>query len=70
MKRPMNQPTKRPLEELVKISESLPRPGKAAFVALVVAVALGALRCSVDVPLGVDPRSDAADDNVDAGGGN
>jgi len=37
---------------------------------MLVAFALAALRCSVDVPLGVDPRSDAADDNVDAGAGN
>jgi len=43
--------------------------GRTAVVVLLVALALGALRCSVDVPLGVDPRSDAAADNVDAGAG-
>jgi hypothetical protein len=37
---------------------------------MVVAVVLAALRCSVDVPLGVDPRSDAAHDDFDAGAGN
>ena len=41
-----------------------------AIVALVVALALAALRCSVDVPLGVDPHSDAADNLSDAGAGN
>ncbi len=33
--------------------------------ALALALALAAARCSVDVPLGVDPHSDAA--HVDAG---
>jgi hypothetical protein len=41
--------------------------GRTAVVIMVVALALAALRCSVDVPLGVDPRSDAADETVDAG---
>jgi hypothetical protein len=51
-------------------SEDLPtRPGRIALAATVVALALAALRCSVDVPLGVDPRFDAADNNVDAGAG-
>ena len=33
--------------------------------ALVLAAGIAAARCSVDVPLGVDPHSDAAD--IDAG---
>ncbi|HEY4394757.1 MAG TPA: hypothetical protein VGP64_11870 [Polyangia bacterium] len=33
--------------------------------ALALAVGIAAARCSVDVPLGVDPRSDAA--HLDAG---
>ncbi len=38
--------------------------------ALALAIALAAARCSVDVPLGVDPRSDAAHpDAADAGTG-
>ncbi len=38
--------------------------------ALVLAFATAAARCSVDVPLGVDPRSDAApSDAADAGAG-
>jgi hypothetical protein len=42
----------------------------ATVVAMVVALALAALRCSVDIPLGVDPHSDAADNLSDAGAGN
>jgi hypothetical protein len=39
-------------------------------VAVALALALGAARCSVDVPLGVAPPSDAADAPVaDAGAG-
>jgi hypothetical protein len=55
-------------EQLVKTKEPLTR-GRSAVVAMVVALALAALRCSVDVPLGVDPRSDAAERNLDAGTG-
>lgn len=35
--------------------------------AVVIALALGAARCARDVPLGVDPGSDAAADAGDAG---
>jgi hypothetical protein len=66
----MKRPMKRPPEQLVKPRQNPTRAGRAPFVAMLVAFALAALRCSVDVPLGVDPRSDAADDNVDAGAGN
>ena len=41
-----------------------------AVVALIVALALATVRCSVNVPLGVDPRSDAADLQPDASAGN
>ena len=43
---------------------------RTTVVAMVVALALAALRCSVNVPLGVDPHSDAADTPSDAGAGN
>jgi hypothetical protein len=39
------------------------------MVAMVVALALAALRCSVNVPLGVDPHSDAAVTQADAAAG-
>jgi len=70
MNGPMNGPMKRRLQQLGKPRASLTRRGQTALVVMVVTVALGALRCSVDVPLGVDPRSDAADNTVDAGSGN
>jgi hypothetical protein len=60
---------KRPPEQLAKPSTPT-GTGRAPLVAIIAACALAALRCSVDVPLGVDPRSDAAGDNVDAGAGN
>lgn len=37
--------------------------------AVVIALALAAARCDRDVPLGVDPGSDAAADAGDAGAG-
>jgi hypothetical protein len=66
------------MKEAPKASERMTSERKAsermtgnrtAAVTLLVALALAAIRCSVDVPLGVDPRSDAADDHVDAGTG-
>jgi hypothetical protein len=38
-----------------------------AALALTVALTLGALRCGHDVQLGVDPATDAAATNADAG---
>jgi hypothetical protein len=46
------------------------RTNVVAMVAMVAALALAALRCSVNVPLGVDPHSDAADTQADAAAGN
>jgi hypothetical protein len=43
---------------------------RTTVVAMLLALALAALRCSVDVPLGVDPNSDAADNQTDGGVGN
>jgi len=40
------------------------------IVAMAMVLALAAIRCSVDVPLGIDPKSDAADIHADAGPGN
>jgi len=39
-------------------------------VATAVVLALAAICCSVTVPLGLDPKSDAADIHADAGPGN
>ena len=64
MKSPTNCPTKRAGEP----GRRLPAKGRTALVAMAVALALGALRCSLNVPLGVDPRSDAADYNNNDGG--
>lgn len=44
------------------------RIGVAAWVALVVILALAASRCGVDVVLGVDPRSDASISDAGDGG--
>ena len=63
MKLPTKSPTKRPGEP----GPRLPGRGRTVLGAMAVALALGALRCSLNVPLGVDPRSDAADYNNDAG---
>ena len=54
----------------MKLSEAVTGKRRTSVVALVLALALAALRCSVDVPLGVDPKSDAADNHADAGAGN
>jgi len=43
---------------------------RTTLVAMAVALALAAVRCSVNVPLGVDPKSDASDIHTDAGAGN
>jgi hypothetical protein len=40
------------------------------FVAMAVVLAVVAICCGVNVPLGVDPKSDAADIHADAGPGN
>ena len=58
------------MKQLLKASEPASRKRRTTVVAMVVALALAALRCSVDVPLGVDPHSDAADTQADAGAGN
>ena len=54
----------------LKPSEPAAWKRRTTVVAMVVALALAALRCSVNVPLGVDPHSDAADTPSDAGAGN
>ena len=54
----------------MKLKEPVPRRRRTTVVAMLIALALAAVRCSVDVPLGVDPHSDAADTQVDAGAGN
>jgi hypothetical protein len=66
----LTQLMNRPREQLGTSRQSPTGRGRAALVAMVMAVVLAALRCSVDVPLGVDPRSDAAHDDFDAGAGN
>ena len=61
------QPVKRPMKEPAMRRR---RTNVVAMVAMVAALALAALRCSVNVPLGVDPHSDAADTQADAAAGN
>ncbi len=58
------------MKQPLKPRETATLSGRATVVAMLVALALAALRCSVDVPLGVDPHSDAADTEADAGAGN
>ncbi len=58
------------MKQPLKTGAPAPRKRRATVVAVVVALALAALRCSVNVPLGVDPHSDAADTQADAGAGN
>jgi len=61
------------VKQSLKPREPAPRKRRTdviAMIAMVVALALAALRCGVNVPLGVDPHSDAAETQADAGAGN
>ena len=53
----------------MKLREPMTWKKGATLVAMVVALALAAVRCSVNVPLGVDPKSDAAELHADASAG-
>ena len=69
MKQRRDAPIKRSTDQLGRPRERPKTGARTAVVAIIVALALAALRCSVDVPLGVDPRSDAANNDTDAGAG-